>query len=90
MSEYVRFIISPVSIADWLLLPTFITMHVTENGAKTQEMLSGLVEELTGREIKPDLKTCRIKDRSLLSLLVAQNIGNGGSKYVLELKKDCQ
>lgn len=72
-SEYVCLIISPVSVADWLLLSPFRTIHVTENGAQTQksEMLSGLVEELTGMEIKPDLKTCVELERVLYHLFLS-------------------
>lgn len=46
---------------------------MTENRAKTQksEMLSGLVEELTGMEIKPDLKTCVELNRVLYHLFLS-------------------
>lgn len=89
MSEYGRLIISPVSVADWLLLPPFRACD--RKWSKNLQVRD--VVRAGGRIDRNGNKTrfknmCGIKEGSLSSFSVTQKKGHGGSKYALKLKKD--
>lgn len=88
-SGYVRFIISPVSVADWLLLPPACHRKWSKNSKVRDVVRAGGRMNRKGNRTRFK-NVFRIKDGSLSCLFVVQNVGNGGSKYLLEVKKDCQ